>query len=70
MSKQNEKHTSELSMEDLDAVAGGAANVVNSSRSNIKNNITVADPNTGTTPTTPTSTLTGPATGTTLSTNP
>lgn len=69
MSKQNEKHTSELSMEDLDAVAGGAANVVNSARSNIKNNIVETDP-TGTPTAAPTQTLTGTLTPTVTVTNP
>ena len=42
MSEKENNHNSELSMDELDAVAGGAASVVNSSRSNVKNNFTVA----------------------------
>ena len=72
MSEQYNKQNNELSMDDLDAVAGGAANVVNSSRSNVRNNMSVTDPTSGTptatsTPTAappqslpPTSTLTTP----------
>jgi hypothetical protein len=38
MSEKNEKQTSELSMDELDAVAGGQTSAVNISRSNVKNN--------------------------------
>jgi hypothetical protein len=44
MSEQHNKPTGELSIDELDAVAGGSANVVNTSRSNIKNNITEVAP--------------------------
>jgi len=71
MSEQYNKQNNELSMDDLDAVAGGAANVL-TSRSNVRNNMSVTDPTSGTptatsTPTAappqslpPTSTLTTP----------
>jgi len=70
MSEQHNQQTGELSIDELDAVAGGAANVVNSSRSNVKNNLTVS---TGTTDSTPTMAPTDtamPAGVGTLVTNP
>jgi hypothetical protein len=50
---EQEAKATELSEEDLENVAGGQASVVNSSRSNIKNNLTAPPTPTPTNPASP-----------------